>query len=205
MPRNDDVRRGIGRRTLVKRSAMVGAAAWVAPTVLAGPAYAVDFIPGTTCTLKCVPQVNLNLLVGVGTGSYPECIGSIPGREGVRITITSFELTPGSSAACPCGGDPVITGGDGGPIVGQTFDTQFRPGNSILTFEVPVQVTCTDRSGDQIRISCRVQAVARTTGNCNANAGRELALQFLGLGCDGTPECVGQTPPPPTVPLTQPS
>ncbi len=111
--------------------------------------------------------------------------GSVPGQEGVSIEITSFELTPNSSAACPCGGQPEITAGDGGDIVGQTFETQFKPGNSLLTFEVPIQVTCEDNSGDKITIACRAQAVARTTGNCNSNAG-EVHLLCSSLGWAAT-------------------
>jgi hypothetical protein len=185
----DTSQRGMDRRTLIKRSAAAGAIAWAAPTVVAGPAYAVDFIPGTTCTLKCVPEVNLNLLVAAGLGTWLECVPGPPGQQGVIVRIDSFELTAGSSAACPCGGNPEFQSGSGGPIVGQEYTALFQPGNGLVTFEIPVTVTCTDRSGDRISITCRIQAVGRTTGNCQSNGGNQLALQFLGLGCSGTPVC----------------
>ena len=189
----DTSQRGIDRRTLLKRSAAAGAVAWIAPTVVAGPAHAADFIPGTTCTLKCVPQVNLNLHCRHWHGRVSGTAQASPGQEGVSITITSFELTPGSSAACPCGGQPEITAGDGGDIVGQTFVTQFKPGNRLLTFEVPIQVTCEDRSGDKITIACRSQAVARTTGNCNSNAGQHLVCSSWGWAVTtSTPDALRQ-------------
>lgn len=177
----DTTRSGIDRRTLIKRSAAAGAVAWVAPTVLATPAHAVDFIPGTTCTLKCVPVVNdqSGRPFAVGSATIEPCLPGPPGLQRVRVTVNSFEPLPG--AGCPCGGDPVVEVGDQ-DIVGQTF-TLARPGTQTIEFEVDLTTTCIDRSGDRISITCVTQAASNASGNCNSLGGRTIALQFVTIRC----------------------
>lgn len=188
-PRRPPSTSGIDRRSALKKVAAAGAIAWVAPSIISNTAHAVDFLPGG-CTEKCAPQVELDQVLGIGTLLFLECDpDSPPGQQAVRVRVTAFEAAGGSSAACPCGGTPTIEAGDGGPIVGQEFDAIYRPGNGLLTFPVPITISCTDRSGNKISAICLSQAVSRVTGNCNSNEGRTLPVQFLGVGCEENRFC----------------
>lgn len=172
---------GIDRRSALKKAAVAGAIGWVAPAILSDTAHAVEVLPGG-CTAKCQPNGNATVSIQV---VIADCIeGTPPGQQVVRGTVT--QLSAGGDP-CPCGGGVV-------QIVNPTPDEVVIlspvPGNWDGVLSIGVNITCFDRSLNEIVVNCNttVQAGAGS-GNCESRAGDVYTVENLPVGPCGLPTC----------------
>jgi hypothetical protein len=165
------------RRSAIKKAAVAGALVWTAPVVLSSKAAAIDFIPGTTCTLKCLP--NPNVSINANTQLY--CTGA--GRKWAQINFTV------NQTVCPCGGggSSVAYGGLVSPNPADIKEISYDPGTNTgfvrvggmgsgalgdgnYALRILYCVQCFDRDGDTLSRLCQVD-VAFTfhpgDGNCS--------------------------------------
>ena len=181
------------RRSLIKKAAVAGTLVWAAPVVLSSKAAAVDFIPGTNCTLKCLP--NPNISIDANTMLY--CPG--PGRKWAQINFTVNE------AVCPCGGggSSVAYGGSVSPNPADIKQISYDPGTNTGfirvggmgtgslgdgTYNLTILycVQCQDRDGDTLSRLCSVQITFEFhpgDGNCSIPGNVGPAV-LTGQGCN---------------------
>jgi hypothetical protein len=95
------------RRDLIKKAAVAGGIAWVAPTVLASPAQA----QVAACTPKCGPTNNGTFTGMVTTAACEEQNTSGPGSVTPNWHPAFFNIGPITNAGsgCGCGSSPVVT------------------------------------------------------------------------------------------------
>lgn len=166
---------GIDRRAALKKVAVGGAVAWAAPTVLSSRVSAQE-----ACTLKCAP---VGGVVITATVTISVCADGIPaGQQPVNGVIGSITAEAGS---CGCGGTPTVEllNAPGGAV-----QIRPNPGNEAVDFTVDVSITCLDRLGRPVTVTCTVTFTdAGDPGNCNSRGGD--VIDYSAPAVCGPPQC----------------
>jgi hypothetical protein len=166
---------GIRRRAALKKVAVAGAVAWTAPTVMSSRVSAQE-----VCTPKCAPVGGV--LISATVVISP-CGSGAPGTQPVKGIITSITAQAGS---CGCGGTPTVVLVD--PVPGGSIQIRPRPGNQRASFTVKVAVTCLDRRGRPVTVSCTVTFTdVGNPGNCQARGGE--SVEYSARAVCGAPVC----------------
>lgn len=156
-PTDHSTGKGLDRRDVLKKTALVGGIAWAAPVVTATNAWASNGV----CTPRCEPTGGATV-----TGVVARKIGCVgEGGLGTLSYEVDFDISYTSTVDCKCAPDPAATGTQ---TVRRTIPD---PGAEAVDVDLQLLFQCPDTTGDLWVVVCEFVINIEITGNCQPQTG----------------------------------